>query len=722
MSEIVPFQPVAVSAILVIWAVGVRWSPSLVAQAGVRRWGSCLAISAILPTAMLLLAVQILGAISLLTDFRFVRPWWIAAIFTAFLYASHLAMRRLGDDDNLRELPAVRRPVWSWCWCVPVVVLAGTHAVFLIDALSRYPTGYDSVHYHLPAAVSWVQDGALTLPAHSPHFAQAASGDIPAMLLLAGGFEWLVPVVNVPFGLLTALVLFEIAALLGIGVVGRWMVAGLVLSVPMVIYQMYSNYVDLFAASFWLAGLLAVLWATRVSDRRRLLVLAGLAVGIAAGTRTTYWVMAILLGCVVLLIEYWPRADGGHRWRRMIHSILIFAGCGTVCMWFWPLRAFVTMGNPLYPLSRGDGVWLHGGTPLNDIFAGSQSLASLPFGERVLALLALPWREFKFGSGYGYGVEDGTGTAFAMLVPLGLLLAAGTMLRRRRPGGVHRRRWMLMGLVGAGMLLYLTQFRMYTRYSLATILLAVPVAVVGMEWFVRTRPRLTACMATMALLVSGSVAGLQPARDLAGRLRDGNWDRAGFYLTPDFFDVIAPGSVILNSESASETMTYALAGRSLSNRVIDPVQWRRMKVDEDAESWSGRQDVDYVYARGFGDGLPTGIPDGWKLELILDDSDAPLSPGGPTTRVYRVVGKTGLSRGAGLVTGCVTESAGTIVVSCRCPICSVAPWVARLQADIVSCSRHPQGVTLQRSMARRRNGHAPLVTGELHSVALSNGR
>ncbi len=34
-------------------------------------------------------------------------------------------------------------------------------------------------------------------------------------------------------------------------------------------------------------------------------------------------------------------------------------------------------------------------------------------------------------------------------------------------------------------------------------------------------------------------------------------------------------------------------------------------------------------------------------------------------------------------------------------------WAARSQTDVVLCSRHPRGVTLQRSIASSRNGHAP---------------
>lgn len=636
MSEIVQFQPVAVSAILAIWAVGALKSPYMVGNIGVRRWGSCVALGTIVPTAMLLLAVQILGAISLLTELRIVRPWWIAGTFAALLCLVHFSARPIG----VAKLPAVRWPRWSWCWFAPVVVLAGTHFVFLVDALSRFPTGYDSVHYHLPAAVRWVQDGALTLPLFSPHFGQAAGGDVPAMVLLAGGFERLLPVLNVPFGLLTALVLFEIAALLGVRITGRWLAAGLVLSIPVAIYQMYANYVDLFAASFWLAGLLAVLWATRIRTGYWIWVLAGLAAGIAAGTRTTYWVMAAVLGCIVLFVALSQRIETGRRLRRIISAGFAFGFCTVLGMWFWPLRAYVVTGQPFYPLSIVNGVWMHAGTPLDDIFAGSNSLAVLPFGSRMLKLLALPWREFKFGSGYGYGVEDGTGPLFAMVVPLGLLMAGGLLLRRRS-GCVHRRRWIMLGMVGVGMLLHLTQFKMYTRYSLATILVCIPMAMAGIEWFVRTRPRLTACVATLALTVSGSIAALQPARDLAGRMRDGNWGRSAFYLTPDVFDVIAPGSVVLSTESESETMTYALAGRSLSNHVIDPVQWRRLRATEERNGLVASLGVDFVYVRGFGDDLPTGIPEGWELELVFDDSKAPLSPNGPTTHVYRVVEKPG---------------------------------------------------------------------------------
>ena len=144
-----------------------------------------------------------------------------------------------------------------------------------------------------------------------------------------------------------------------------------------------------------------------------------------------------------------------------------------------------------------------------------------------------------------------------------------------------------------------------------------------------------------AVACTGAIAALQPARDLAGRIRDGNWARADFYLIPKLFDDLPEGTVVLSPDIESATKTYALFGKHFTNRVIDQRQWQSMLAESlDAESVMLQRGVDLIYFRGSAPEAPGSLPPGWlpdrSWELVFDDCERPLSPKGPITRVFRV--------------------------------------------------------------------------------------
>ncbi len=643
-------HPVLVLIILLVWLTGFAFCWRMLKATGVASRAGRAVLGSIPPTAALVAVLHLLGLISLLAPLRCVVPAVILPAFAIVLSFTLLAWRWAVPASvpvPATNAPLIRGPnqpiSTSTRWLMlAMAIVAGTHAVFLLDAATRYPAGCDALNYHLPAAARWVQDGALSLNDRDWRLSMAANGELPSMLVLFAGVERLLPVLPVPLGLLTAAALYDLARRWGGGRRGAMSAALLALGLPLVMYHMYANYVDLFGASAWLASIVAITWAQRTTGRARvcLWLVAGLAAGLAAGTRLTFAVFAGLSGALLMASTLADRRSGGA--RRAFRAGVCFSLASVCCCWFWPVRAAVMTGNPIHPIAWQQGRLTMGTTPLDSIYGHSSDgewLSSRTLPQRLLAAAAMPWREYQYGSGYRYSVDGGTGAAYAMLVPIGLSII---LLRALRRGGRSDAvRWQLLAgaLLATGLLLHVTAFRMYTRYSLGFVLLAIPLAAIWANRFIARWPRTAPALLALACAITGAMAAVAPARALAGRVIHGDWSRSAYYEIPAILDDLPEGTVVVNAGGTPDN--YSLLGRRLGNRVITAVEWRNLiESGRPFEELLRLHRVEYLYISGTlppaAGAKPLSWPENLPVSCVSELRRDHSTPDNVITRVFRV--------------------------------------------------------------------------------------
>lgn len=232
---------------------------------------------------------------------------------------------------------------------VPIVVLTGA------IAFASPPNTWDSMTYHLPRVLHWLQNGDVwpfpTAEMRQLYLSPFAEYAIAHLVALTGGVE----LANIPqwgsyLGTIACVSL--IAKLLGAGRLGQLASGAVAASTPIVIMESTSTQNDLVAA-LWMTVVVAVSVAIR-HDRQMepdgsrwwVAVTGGLAGGLAMLTKGTSFV---LLAPFVV----WGAVAGIRRWgRRLILPMLASVVIATVLAGPHFLRTTSVFGSPLGPTAE----------------------------------------------------------------------------------------------------------------------------------------------------------------------------------------------------------------------------------------------------------------------------------------------------------------------------------------------------------------------------------
>ncbi len=298
-------------------------------------------------------------------------------------------------------------------------------------------TGFDSTWYHGPFAAGFFQTGN-TIDLHfiAPQFLAwfypANSEVVHAIGMLAFSRDLLSPFLNLGWLL---------GCLLACWCIGRpfrvapWSLAlgAIALSVPALADQAGEARNDIVAIFFLLAAIAIALNAAAVGGRRGAggrgvstgaLLLVGLSVGLAAGTKLNY-----LLPAAVLVLGLVALAPRGGRWRALLCAGgMALAGGG-----YWYLRNLVDTGNPL--------PWIHRLGPIH-LPAPEQALGGRE-AHSVLSYLTngSVWSEWFLPGLHGglWIVWPGLGAAALAGLVLALVpFAAGRTPAARTGRGTHK--------------------------------------------------------------------------------------------------------------------------------------------------------------------------------------------------------------------------------------------------------------------------------------------
>jgi hypothetical protein len=420
--------------------------------------------------------------------------------------------------------------------------LAGIGAITSVWLLRHPALGVDSVTYHLPEVVAWVDGGTpgSTLPGL---LAPASNRPLMDEVLLA----WAAGLSRsfVPVSLLVPAMLLLLAGAGWAGLralnVGRAVtavaVATICLTPVLTYYQLHGAYTDLPALA-WLATAAALCAASL--RRPALLAPAVLAAGLALGTKTTVLPMTLL----VLALTLWAHRG---RLRELGAPLALAATVAVALAGFWYLRDMVRHGSPFWPevaAPWGDPSPIEGARFLyhpvttldrlhddyRDVFLGSAMLLA----SALLAPLLVRSREVLIGAaataagiviwmgapatGVAEGAEAvGTVAALRYLTPI-LAAAAVTLALASREG--ERARLLAAGALTAALVVSAWQtldLGFPHVPSAGTLLLGAVAglaAALAASWLLGLRlPSLGpgAAMATTALVAAAAGAVLTPA-------------------------------------------------------------------------------------------------------------------------------------------------------------------------------------------------------------------
>jgi 4-amino-4-deoxy-L-arabinose transferase-like glycosyltransferase len=313
-----------------------RLAPDL---AGVPRWvaWALTATSALLLIHGVPLVLGLLSVASVL-------------VMTALVGAASLVAARGARVRGAERAPAVPGGP-EWLGAGLLVLAAGAALAYLRLHAAEPTLSSDTLNFQLPQVARWIQTGSMwQLDQFFPEYSNATYPHHGNVLLLAvvlplDGTE-LARLVPVPYAGLTALAVYAAARELGAARGWALVAAALVLAIPIYAFEALAGAnTDTPMTFFTVAGVLFLLRHHRTGARSDL-VLAGVAFGLALGTK---WYALTTLP-PILAVWAFARWRAGDRWiadaARLAGLILLAGG-------IWLVRNTVETGNPLFPQPLG---------------------------------------------------------------------------------------------------------------------------------------------------------------------------------------------------------------------------------------------------------------------------------------------------------------------------------------------------------------------------------
>lgn len=423
---------------------------------------------------------------------------------------------------------------------LPLLLLCCTYFLFLVDVLISYPNGYDALAYHLLMTFSWLRPVAVPLTVTVWQMALPGNAELFALPAIALNAQNLVLWGNLAAGGILALSAYVLGRRLSASREGGALSSIIVLSVPIILFQTFSFYVDAFGTAFLFAAV-ALLFRFQDTGRIQSFVLSVLCAGVSIGTKPTFlpYALLVLLFTVALVSK---------RKQFVLIPLLILASAAPSALWI--ARNWVSTGNPVYPFPvRAGALVLRGADDFPTKLIMQQPSLSYVVTRQFV-------KEFPFSEFFGLG------PAFATFAVAGVLAMVFETFRRRQPGMFA----LLAVFVCVGSFWWILVH--IVRFGLPLIvMISIFCAILCAQFSGR---QLLIARALLTLGVAFSCLGCLsvPMYRLAQRIHTGDWSRAAYYGYPSLIDRLPPGTLILD-RCEGRRSGFVLAGRSLQNRVFN---------------------------------------------------------------------------------------------------------------------------------------------------------
>jgi hypothetical protein len=478
------------------------------------------------------------------------------------------------------------------------VILFFTMGIFALNLLTGYPRGYDALTYHYLIATRWFQEKSLRLPPNLGwQYCLPGNAHIGMMIMMHTGFQSLILVMNILASCISGFATYAIAFKLSRHRSASLLSTIVFLSIPIVQFQTFTGYVDLYGAAFILAGLSIFLY--RLEPPKSIakarwyaisVLLSGCAWGIAVGTKQTYYVYAFVFFTGAIVTIFFEHKKRYH--TALLLSLLMATGVFMPC-YYWFLRSFEATGNLFYPLSIKLSLWMDPSASRPERMM-PEGYADSKYVRSMLEWFVYPWVEYKRG-GSSYSPGSGFGAAFATTITVGVMVSALSTIKN----WYKKKNRLQLALLFALFLMALLWWFVLDRVPRFVI----PALALACGLTAPVFARLINAKIFKALILSSvSVTCVLllplPAYQLYSRIQSGVWQRSSEYHYPSLIDQLPNGSVIWNR--GHELSNFPLAGRYLSNKVITRYGgyhtiWGGLHTTQD---FIEKEKIDYITTNG----------------------------------------------------------------------------------------------------------------------------
>lgn len=405
-------------------------------------------------------AVTLLFALALIGWLRPAAGWLLlvgGVFLAAWQYRSLLA--------DLHALAEVLRWGLTASWFVKAAALiALAFALVNLTADLAPPVEGDTVHQYLLVPRYWVEAGRYIQPAHI--WASTLPGNMMMLsawaLLLRPSYSLATLITGLGMSALLALGVYALARLhYGRGVAA--LAAIVIYSVPDVGYLAQSAKVDMGWAFFETLALAAFFcWLRSPADKDaadgRWLALAGMCLGLAAGSKNQTLISGGLLGGWIVLRQAWRRD-----WRGLLLSTLIFGGAVIAVGFPYYLYNALAHRNPFYPVFADLFTHLFGATPSPRSELGTEVF----YPWTVSGYFTNLWNASLGHTQPGFYLGFIAGPVFLLTIPIGWALG---LLRGERPA------WRMLGYAFAFSIVWFLVKQAVRHFLPGLVLLAVVAA------------------------------------------------------------------------------------------------------------------------------------------------------------------------------------------------------------------------------------------------------
>ena len=431
--------------------------------------------------AAVLFAVEVSAVLLVAGALRALRPGPVAALVAGLLLVAVVAALRWSGS---RSRPRFTRPqprrlslvARAHPFAVTLLVLAALAVLWrLFVGIVMPPYGTDALWYHLTTVAGWVRSGHL---GHNPLVLESssypASGELAetwSVLFLHS--DVLVNLTQLPSAVIGGIAVAGIARTLDLDRPAQAVAGSLFVLTPIVLAQSSTAYVDVMFVAAFLVGVHFVLRylatvrglpaasLTRPppgTHSTRLVVLGGLASGLALGVKTTGLASTGVIG---LLIAAGLVGAQGRRVpvAEMARAVFCFAMAAIVVGGYWYVRDWVQFGNPVYPF-QVSGVF-SGPFPPSSLAQSSPpaAIAHDPAWLQVLRSWGHDLLRVRTLEPYLYDQRLG---GLGVQWPLMLVLLVGLVIR-----AVRDRSRLLLEFVAALSLIWLVDpYRWWSRFTI----------------------------------------------------------------------------------------------------------------------------------------------------------------------------------------------------------------------------------------------------------------
>lgn len=274
-----------------------------------------------------------------------------------------------------KQLPNIRQLAQGWTPAHLVLLLLGLMLLlpFLMAPL-RPPIDSDEVRYHLPYALHFVEQHAITPQLYLRYPFHALNIDLLYAFGILAGDDVTTHFLHMSLGLLLAFSLFVLAARHS-NMVIAWGAVFLFLSLASIQRLAASAYIDLGLACFGFSAMAGISYTDKL-NLRPLMLCTGMLVGIAAGSKY------LGLGFIPLFAVW------AWYFNRNIRATAVFVLTALVVASPWYIYNFILSGNPISPFAGSlFGYWHWNET---DAVGQISELVQHGTGHSLASLLAFP--------------------------------------------------------------------------------------------------------------------------------------------------------------------------------------------------------------------------------------------------------------------------------------------------------------------------------------------